>query len=338
MTRSADDLNRRALLRAGAALAAGAAAAPAAAADPAPSAPDLTGKSVLITGSSSGFGRLSALHLARSGATVIASMRNLKGGKRPEAQELLDTASDEKLRLTVVDIDVTDDALVASGVAAAEETAGGGLDAVLSNAGIAIAGPVELHDHAQTYKQFDVNLFGSLRMARAAAPGMRAKGEGVIMPVSSQLGRFLFPNIGVYSSTKFALEAAFEAMAYEFAPSGVEVTIIQPGGYPTKIWENGSRYTAEMLDAADAERKEAYAAHVAMTNGMMSGDPWTTDPMDIPRAVADIMARPAGQRPLRVAVAPDTRGVDAINAVSAEVQKNVLSEGPYEKWRSAVAD
>ncbi len=252
-------LNRRAFLSGSAAAGAALAAAPAAAQT---AAADLSGKSVLITGSSSGFGRLAALHFARSGACVIASMRNLKGGKRAEAQELSDIAAAEKLKLSVVEIDVTNDAQVSAGVAKAETIAGGALDAVLNNAGIGVGGPAELYDMANLQRAFDVNFFGYQRVARAALPKMRARREGLLVEVSSQLGRLILPNIGAYCASKFAVEAMFEAMAYELAPFGVEVTIIQPGGYPTKIWDNGARYFGDLLESADDERQAAYAGHI----------------------------------------------------------------------------
>lgn len=328
-----DSINRRMLL----AGAAGIAAASTARAETAPAAPDLSGKSVLITGASSGFGRLSALHFARSGATVIASMRNLDKGKRAEAAELLDVARSEKLKLSVVEIDVTKDAQVASGVAKAEAIAGGALDVLLNNAGIGGAGPVELYDHAQTMRHFDVNLFGYQRMARAVLPNMRARGEGLLVEVSSQLGRIVLPNIGIYCSTKFALEAMFEAMAYELAPLGVDVTIIQPGGYPTKIWDNGARYMEDLLASADAERKAAYEGHLTLAEGFFGGG-GSTDPMDVPRAIAEIIAMPSGKRPLRRPVHPNTQATDALNAAHTQVQAAVMGRGPYKPWYDAVTD
>lgn len=331
----ADKVNRRTLL-AGAAAIAGAATmkAQAKAAD---AAPDLSGKAILITGSSSGFGRLAALHFAQSGANVFASMRNLDSGKRKEAQELSDIASKEKLKLKVIEIDVTDDAQVASGVAAAEKGAGRALDAVLNNAGIGVGGPAEFYDMENLKRAFDVNFFGYQRVARAALPKMRARGQGLLVEVSSQLGRLLIPNLGVYCATKFAIEAMFETMAYELAPFGVEVTIIQPGGYPTKIWDNGSRYFEELLESVDDERKGAYAAHIEMAQGMFNGG-GSTDPMDVPRAIAEIIAMPPGSRPLRRPVHPNTQGTDALNAAHAQVQAAMMSSGRYAQWHKAVTE
>ena len=329
--------SRRAILGGAAVLAAAGTAPVRALSQETPGKTDLSGASVLITGSSSGFGRLTALHLARAGANVIASMRNLNNGKRPEAQELRDIASAEKLKLQVVEIDVTKPAEISSGVRAAQDIANGALDVLVNNAGIGVAGPIEMHDFDEesAYKQFDVNLFGYHRMARAVLPAMRARGAGLLVQVSSQLGRFVIPNIGAYSATKFALEAMFETMAYELAPMGVDVSIVQPGGYPTKIWDNGVRYLAALMEDADEERKAAYGAHLEMARGFFSGSS-DTDPMDVPRAIAELIAAPKGKRPLRRPVHPNTQGVDAVNGVSAQVQAAVLGRGAYARWHAAV--
>ncbi len=295
------------------------------------------GRSVLITGTSSGFGHLTALHLARLGATVIASMRNFDGGKRPEAKLLRDHTDHEKLDLHVVEIDVLDEELIASGVARAEEISGGAIDVLVNNAGIGLAGPVEINDAEATQLIFETNLFGYLRMARAVLPKMRANGAGQIFNVSSQLGRVLIPNLGMYCATKFGVEAMFETMAYELAPFGVEVTIIQPGGYPTKIWESGARNAEDLLARVDAERKAAYQGHLQIASGIMSGGS-STDPIDVPNAIAEIMAMPAGKRPLRRPVHPNTQATDTANNAMAQVQAGVLGSGTFKSWHDAVTD
>jgi len=335
MTSRRIDLSRRTLLGGASALA-GAALAPSAQAQADAAAADLSGKAVLITGTSSGFGRLTALHLARLGANVIASMRNYAGGERPEARELARIAKDENLKLTIVEIDVLDEALIASGVAEAEEVAGGTLDVLVNNAGIGVGGPVEINDMEATRAMFETNLFGYLRMARAVLPKMRAAGAGQIFNVSSQLGRILVPGIGMYCATKFGVEAMFETMAYELAPFGVEVTIIQPGGYPTKIWENSARNSEALLARVNDERLNAYAAHIEGSRGMFRGG--DTDPNDVPRAIAEIIAMPAGTRPLRRPVHPNTQATDAANAAMAQIQARVLGGGAFKSWHDAVTD
>jgi NAD(P)-dependent dehydrogenase (short-subunit alcohol dehydrogenase family) len=174
-------------------------------------------------------------------------------------------------------------------------------------------------------------------MARAVLPAMRTKGEGQIFNISSQLGRLLLPNIGMYCATKFGVEAMFETMAYELAPFGVEITIIQPGGYPTRIWDNGRRYVSELMERANDERKDAYGGHIQMAQGLLSGG-GSTNPMDVPNAIAEIIAMPAGKRPLRRPVHPSTAATDAANTAMAQIQASILGNGAYKSWHDAVTD
>jgi NAD(P)-dependent dehydrogenase (short-subunit alcohol dehydrogenase family) len=336
MSEGNSGVGRRELLMGGAATAALLAACGSQAATGAP--PEgVRGKSVLITGTSSGFGRLMAEHMARGGAKVFATMRNLDGGARPEARELAALARAEKLDLTLLELDVTDAAQAVAAVRAAEAAAGGALDAVVNNAGIAFGLPVELGDLEATRLIFETNLFGALRVAQAALPAMRARGQGWVCTVSSQLGRLVRPGLGHYCSTKFGMEAMFEALAYEMAPFGVEVTIVQPGGYPTRIWDNARDINDTILTRVPAPAQAAYARHLSMNDSLFAGS-MQTDPMDVPRAVATMLALAPGSRPLRRPVAPNTAGVDAVNRVSADIQARMLGTGPFGEWHAKVAN
>ncbi|WP_033924407.1 SDR family NAD(P)-dependent oxidoreductase [Sphingomonas sp. 35-24ZXX] len=294
----------------------------------------LKGKSILITGAATGFGYLGALHYARAGAKVFATMRNLP---RPQAAELLKAAEAEKLDISVLELDVLSDSRVAQAVSQAETQAGGALDVIINNAGIGITGPIELQDMEATRLIFDTNVFGAQRVARAALPAMRKAKRGLIIAISSQLGRVIVPNGGHYSATKFALEAMNEQMAYELVAHGIDVTIIEPGGYPTDVWRNRNRYTGELKARIDAERAAGYPAVVSRM-GMEDGSGRSADPMDVPRAIADIIALPAGQRPLRRAVHPGPKPQEAINEVAAKVQMQMLGNSPYGPWVKAVHD
>jgi NAD(P)-dependent dehydrogenase (short-subunit alcohol dehydrogenase family) len=296
--------------------------------------PSLKGKSVLITGCSSGFGYAGALHYARAGAKVIASMRSLP---RKEADELKAEAAKEKLDISIIEIDVTSDEQVAKGVAEAERIAGGALDVLVNNAGVGYAGPIELQDMEATKLIFDTNVYGPHRMARAALPGMRKAKRGLIVNISSQLGRVIVPSAGHYSPSKFALEAMSEAMAYELVPHGVEVCVIQPGGYPTKVWVNRNVLAKQLKDRLSPEEAAAYPALVSRM-GTEDGSGRSADPMDVPRAIAEIAAMPAGTRPLRRAVHPGGKPQEAINKVSAETQLAMLGNSPYGPWVKAVHD
>lgn len=188
-------LTRRSLLAGAAATGALASAARLAAQDALDPAPDLGGKAILVTGTSSGFGQLASEHFARLGATVFATMRNTP---RPEAEELRQLSRDESLDIHVLQLDVLRDDEVMQAVAEAERIAGRGLDVLVNNAGIGITGPVEVQDMEATKLAFDTNVLGYHRLARAVLPGMRARRQGHIFAVSSQLGRVIVPYAGHY--------------------------------------------------------------------------------------------------------------------------------------------
>ena len=317
-------LDRRALL-AGAAATAALAAQRAHSAEPLYT-PELSfkGKSVLITGCSSGFGRLTAELLARQGARVFATMRGLP---RAEAAELTALAAAEKLDLHVIAIDVTDLKQVNAGVAEAERINGGPLDVLVNNAGIGITSPVEVQDMEATRLMFDTNVFGPHRMARAVLPGMRKARSGLVIQISSQLGRVIAPYSGHYSATKFALEAMSEQLAYELVPHGIDVAIIEPGGYPTKVWVNRNAYSAALKKRSMAVHSAGYPEQVARM-GMEDGSGRSNDPMDVARAIAGLIAQPPGTRPLRLPVSPGNKPQVPINEVTAQVQTGWLGASP----------
>ena len=299
----------------------------------------LAGKSFLITGASSGFGRLGAEHYARLGARVFATMRGLP---RPEADELRKLAKDENLDIHVLPLDVLSDSEAQAAVAEAERINGGPIDVLVNNAGINIHGPVEVQDIEATHLAFDTNVYGYLRLFRAVLPGMRQRKSGLIVNVSSQVGRVVSPNGGIYSATKFAVESMCEQLAYELVPHGIDVVIIQPGGYPTGIGKSRARLTSALAERSEEIHTSGYPAAVAamtpadLPPGAMSRV--ASDPLDVPKAIADVAALPAGTRPLRIAVHPGNKPQLAINRVSQETQIAWLGDGPNGAWVKAVYD
>ena len=184
---------------------------------------------VLITGCSSGFGLLTALHFARKGDTVYASMRNTsKAAPLDEAREK------EKLTIEIVQLDVTEQELVRKAVQQVLGDAGR-IDVLVNNAGISAHGPIEETDDDETKEIFETNFFGALRVMRAVAPKMREQRSGTIVNVSSLAGVVTAPFVGTYSASKRALEAASEALYFELHPFGVRVLLIEPGGFETNI-------------------------------------------------------------------------------------------------------
>ncbi|MEO1200531.1 MAG: SDR family NAD(P)-dependent oxidoreductase [Pseudomonadota bacterium] len=148
----------------------------------------------LVTGCSSGFGELAAIELARAGFVTFATMRMVTAANAPAAVRLAEIADAETLPLTVIDLDARDQASVMAAVSLAE--AAGPLDVVVNNAGYVLAGSIELHSEEDVRAQFETNIFGYHRLVRAALPGMRERGAGLIVQISSGLGRIVFPTQG----------------------------------------------------------------------------------------------------------------------------------------------
>jgi NAD(P)-dependent dehydrogenase (short-subunit alcohol dehydrogenase family) len=198
---------------------------------------------VLVTGASSGIGRATALEFAGRGHSVYAAARR--------ASELEELARSSE-RLQAVPMDVTDSASVKAAASRIEElSAGHGVDVLVNSAGYALGGPVEALSGEAVEHQFQTNVFGLLDVTRAFVPRMRERGRGRIVNVSSVVGRVVFPGMGVYSATKFALEALSDALRMELAPFGVSVVLIEPGFVKTDIGGASQRQSAEFAVAAE---------------------------------------------------------------------------------------
>ncbi len=255
-------------------------------------------QTILVTGSSSGFGRLTVETLARQGYTVFAGMRTVVGKNAPAAEELRALAQREHLALHIIDIDITDDASVQRAIESLVAIMGR-LDVVVNNAGIAYSGPLEAFSDVQVQQQFDTNVFGVLRVNRAALPHMRRLGSGLLLQIGSIAGRLALPFQGLYAATKFALEALTESYRYELAPFGIDAAIVEPGTYPTPI-------AAKEQSAADTERTALYQAALdEFTAALYAENRSATppDPQEVADAVARVIAQPARERPLHTVVA-----------------------------------
>jgi NAD(P)-dependent dehydrogenase (short-subunit alcohol dehydrogenase family) len=193
----------------------------------------------LITGTSTstGIGFATALHLARHGHRVVATMRNLaKAGPLEEA------ARKESLSLAIRELDVTRQESIDRAVADTREQ-DGPIDVLVNNAGIGGATPLELVPEAEHRAMFEANYWGPIRMMQAVLPSMRERRTGVIVNVTSIAGRVATPNQIPYSASKHALAAASEALAHEVAAFGIRVAIIEPGVIQTAIFENSAGAT-----------------------------------------------------------------------------------------------
>ncbi|HWY20510.1 MAG TPA: SDR family oxidoreductase [Candidatus Acidoferrum sp.] len=272
---------------------------------------------VLITGSSTGFGRLFVDTLARKGHTVFATMRDPGGRNAKNASEIRTLAEKDSLPIYVLELDVTDDASVERAVDAAVAKAGR-IDVAINNAGYYLSGLEEAVTTEQARRLMDTNFLGPVRVNRAVLPHMRRQRSGVLMHISSGAGRVILPSAGFYCASKFALEALAEAYSYELASQGIESVIVEPGAYETPVFGN-------TVTATDQARTTTYGALQQMpakVNAALSSS--AGNAQEVADAVLRIIEIPAGEKQLRYFVSPRKFGVDEINALSKQVQATVL--------------
>ncbi len=268
-------------------------------------------KTVVVTGAGSGFGRHTAERFAGAGWRVFAGIRGARGKHAQAATEL------ERLGIRVVELEITDQASVDA--AAAEVLAAGPVDVLVNNAGAAYFGIVEAFTPETIQRQFDVNVFGQMRVSRAFLPAMRERRSGLVVYVTSVVGRYTFPFGGVYASSKWALEALAESSSYELGPLGVDVAIVQPAAYETNIGNSGA-------GPDDEQRLSGYGTVtplMANVFGGLSSSARGRDAREVADAIFAIAERPAGTRPLRTPV-PAEPAVTAINEAAAPIQRRVL--------------
>ena len=190
----------------------------------------------VVTGTSTGIGMATSLHLARHGYRVFAGMRNLA-----KAEPLRAAASEGGLPVEVIQFDVNDAGSVASAFAHVAQH--GPVAVLVNNAGIGGASPLELTPEAEHRLMFDTNYFGAIRCIQAVLPQMRERRSGSIVNITSIAGRIATPNQIAYSASKWALECAGEALAHEVRRFGIRVVNVEPGVVMTSIFDNSSGAT-----------------------------------------------------------------------------------------------
>jgi NAD(P)-dependent dehydrogenase (short-subunit alcohol dehydrogenase family) len=229
---------------------------------------------VLVTGCRSGFGLLIAQTLGRAGHTVYAGLRDLS-----TAGPLREACAGSDVRPVQLDVTSSEerDAVVHRIV---DEH--GRIDGLVNNAGIALAGFLELVDRDEFDKLMEVNVYGLWALTNAVLPAMRAQREGIVMNVTSMAGRVPNPGLGAYAASKFAVEGMTEALRHELRPHGVRVVLVEPGPFKTDIFKR-NRWEARRMSGEHAygEQFVKMEALVARAEAHM-GDP---------QAVADLVLR-----------------------------------------------
>lgn len=282
-------------------------------------------KIILITGASSGFGRLTANALADAGHTVYASMRETTGRNAPQVADVERYAKDHGVDLSALELDVGSQSSVNAGVAAIVEKHRR-LDVVMHNAGHMVFGPAEAFTPEQLAELYNMNVLSTQRVNRAVLPQLRQQGEGLLIWVSSSSSAGGTPP---YLSPYFAAKAGMDAMAVQYAREltrwGIETSIIVPGAFT-----GGTNHFAHSRRPTDTARVAEYEA--GPTKGL--GDeiqkafaaivPPDADASAVADAIVEVVDLPFGKRPFRVHVDPTEDGADVAFAVIDRVRAEML--------------
>jgi len=281
------------------------------------------GKTVVVTGCSSGFGLQVSEQMARRGDRVYATMRGIEGKNAPVAKKLRDMAAGEGVDIRVLELDVTStDSVDAAAAQVVDES--GAPDTVINNAGQMYVGITEAFSADELATQLDINVVGVHRVCRAFLPAMRARGEGLCMNISSIAGRLGLPFFGVYHASKWGLEGYSLALQRELAHSGVDVVLVEPGPFTTELFPQSPR-------PADQTRLDSYPQEVHQTFENLGvafeqafEDPDTpTDPVLVVDRMIELTDMQPGTRPFRSVVGVDF-GVRARNESEAAHEGDFL--------------
>ena len=252
-------------------------------------------KRILVTGASGGVGFSTCKLLVEKGHRVAGTMRSTGGKNEAVVAQLRDLGVD------IIELDVTDQASVDSGVARAIEALGG-LDVVFNNAGVLTFGLQETLRAEEMHQVFDVNVYGVQRVMRSVLPHFRAQRSGLVLYTSSLIGRVAINFYATYCASKWALEALADAYRAELSGFGIESCIIEPGPMPTEF------IRGNMLRPAEAETQRAYGplsdALEPSLEGLeaaMQGNPQQR-PQMVAEAVAELLDMPRGEKPFRTTV------------------------------------
>ena len=256
-------------------------------------------KSVLVTGANSGIGLVTCLELAGAGWDVVATARS-----EAKAERTREIAAERGLTLRTVVLDVDDADSCAAGVTEAEALTGG-LYALVNNAGFARSGAVEDISDELVRAQLETNVVAPIRLARLVLPGMRERGEGRIVNISSVAGRLSTPLMGWYCASKHALEAVTDALRMEVEPDGVRVCLVEPGMFGTDIW------SAAQEGGFPEATTDRYAAAYARTEALGARSDRLPDPVWVARTVRLALSNP-------VPLARYVIGADAVGGILAE--------------------
>ena len=278
-------------------------------------------KTIIITGASSGFGAMTARHLAHAGHTVYAGMRQIAGRNVQAAAAATQYAEDRAVDLRVVEMDVSSQESVQAAVATVLREAGG-IDVVVHNAGHMVLGPLEAFTPEELTAVYDTNVLSTQRVNRAVLPHMRARRQGLLVWVGSSSTRGgTPPYLGPYFAAKAAEDSIAVTYAAELARFGIETTIVVPGAFTS-----GTNHFANAGHPADGAIVEAYEGlYAGLTEAvgqkLAAETPPDADPEEVAREIVRVVDLPHGRRPFRVHIDPLDDGAAEVNAVGDRVRE-----------------
>lgn len=287
-------------------------------------------KSVIITGSSNGFGLKAAKDFANKGYQVFATMRN-PSGKNANAKAELESHSTQ---IKVVDMDVTKEDSVKEAMTTILAQSGN-IDVLINNAGIMYIGITEAYSVEQARFQMETNYFGAIRVMQSVLPLMRKAGTGLIINTSSLVGRITGPFFGTYAATKHALEAYSQGLRYELSPFGIDVVLVEPGPFGTGLLASGQIPAhTDVLESYGELAGIPTAMSESFAQMLQSED--APDPQWVVDAYLKLAELPFGSRPTRTVVGL-TWGTDKINELTQPIQDSILKEMQLENVLGGVS-
>ncbi|MFM0434841.1 SDR family oxidoreductase [Paraburkholderia strydomiana] len=280
---------------------------------------------IVVTGASSGFGRLAAEALARAGHTVYATMRATEGRNAPTAADMTEFARKHAADLRTAELDVSSEISVNAGISRVVEEAGR-IDVIVHNAGHMAFGPAEAFTPEQFAQLYDTNVVGTQRVNRAVLPHMRAQKRGLVLWVSSSSSAGgTPPYLAPYFAAKSAMDAVAVQYARELSPWGIETSIIVPGAFTS-----GTNHFAHAGRPADLKVVEQYEHGVCeglgerIQQAFAAIVPPDADAGLVANAIVDAVNAPFGQRPFRVHIDPAQDGADVGFAVLDRLRAEML--------------
>jgi NAD(P)-dependent dehydrogenase (short-subunit alcohol dehydrogenase family) len=279
-----------------------------------------SGQVVVVTGASSGFGRLTTESLARDGHTVVAGMRDTQGRNAPSVRALQQLAQEEQIAISSIDMDVQSQASVENAVSDVVARHGH-IDVIVQNAGHMTLGVAEAFTPEELAVVYDINVLGAQRVMRAALPHLREKRQGYVVWVGSSSTRGGHPPfLAPYFAAKAAMDALAESYAAELTRFQIDTTIVVPGAFTS-----GTNHFAHASTPGDTDREAAYENEYgqlrrSLTERLAAIVPADADVQDVADDIVRLVGLPAGTRPFRTHIDPSKDGSEIVSVVADRIR------------------